>query len=541
MITAEEANALAAPRRRPQDEMPTLTSDEAIACNFIDFKIESGIFAQFRGEPFEVTVPAEVAKSLDVMKALKRRYEDGRWLVAVEPLPNATGDMVQAFRMIFAPKQVEVATSETPTALPLVIPSFVADHPAPSARLLVRMPTRARWPQALSVIAAYRSMAGMPITIEVVVDYDDDTLTSQVLYRLAALDCIVTYGHHKSKIEACNGGRFADWDILVLASDDMVPRVTGWAKRVVYSMGQYWPHFDGALHFNDGNPNSINRCTLPVMGRRLYEQFGYVYHPSYKSLFCDDEYTAVLNSMMRQPYLDDVLIEHMHPAAGKAKVDALYVKNDALLEADKETFQWRQEQGLTRRAMMLSILVASLPERHAMRCRLVDFLYSQIERFRTVYSNAMAPLSVEIVVDDRPGNIGEKRQRLIDRAVGKFLCFVDDDDWVDAKYIERLTTALESDPLADCVSLVGEMTTNGNHPERFEHSLKYDAWSTMNGVHIRPPNHLNVVRTALARQVGFKSMTYGEDRNFSDRLRPLLHREVSTGDRPLYYYWYRDK
>ncbi len=75
-------------------------------------------------------------------------------------------------------------------------------------RLLVRMPTRGRAEQAVSVLTKYRNMAGCAILMEVVVDSDDtDTLRPEILQKLHALDCVVTVGEHASKIEACNGGR----------------------------------------------------------------------------------------------------------------------------------------------------------------------------------------------------------------------------------------------------------------------------------------------------------------------------------------------
>ncbi len=85
------------------------------------------------------------------------------------------------------------------------------------------------------------------------------------------------------------------------------------------------------------------------------------------------------------------------------------------------------------------------------------------------------------------------------------------------------------------------MTVDGENPQRFEHSIKYDGWYTKDGVHYRTPNHLSVVRCELARKVGFVSKNVGEDHDYSMRLRPLLKTEASTGETPLYFYFYRPK
>lgn len=116
-------------------------------------------------------------------------------------------------------------------------------------------------------------MAGCPIAIEVVIDDDDeDMLACEVQQRLAALGCVVTVDHHRSKISACNAGRIEDWDILVLASDDMMPVRNGWAARVIAAMEEHFPHLDGAVFFDDGHQHE-NCVTLPILGRRLYRQF----------------------------------------------------------------------------------------------------------------------------------------------------------------------------------------------------------------------------------------------------------------------------
>lgn len=539
MIPAEDALQLAAWRMaQPEPESPALTEKETAALNYIDSQIESSVHRLFDGGVFDAMIPSSIATSKNIITALKRRYEDGRWLVTVKPIQDATGQ--QMFHVMFAPKQIAAAPDKS-DELPVVIQSSSIITVCADRRVLVRMPTRERWPQALRVLDAYRGMAGMAIEMEVVVDYDDTSLTSEVLYRLSALGCTVTYGKHRSKVEACNGGLIDDWDILVLASDDMVPVRDGWAKRVVELFDEVWPHLDGALHFSDGAQGE-SLCTLPIMGKRLWQHFGYVYHGNYKSLFCDREYTDVLRVMRRLVYVHEVLIEHRHPQTGKATTDALYVKNDALWEADKATYEARSRS--PHATPLLSVLICSLPARRAMCERLYAFLYSQVRREARMHFTNF----VEIFVDDKPGisrddkpgiSRGAKRQRLLERARGQYVCFVDDDDWVAPNYIERIVTGLTDHPGADCAAFVGVMTTDGNNPVRFEHSLLYERWEQVNGVHVRPPNHLNPVRRVLALETGFRDLDHGEDKDFSDRLRPRLRKEVPTGNVPLYFYWKR--
>lgn len=566
MIPLEEAIEIAGERpRRPAEEPPQLTEEEQMRLDYVDAMVEAGIYRGFRGEPFDFRIPAVYEGALmgtpALVGALKRSYESGGWSVAV--FPRLEGENVVEWQLVFAPA-AKVALPDSAAEAPVGLPAVIDEGEIPLVgelplRVLVRMPTRGRPAQALRVLQLYREMAGIDVAIEVVVDEDDESmLAAPVLQRLAALDCVVTVGAHKSKVEACNAGRVSEWDVLVLASDDMVPVVGGYALRIAEEMRRLWPRLDGALHFDDGHQHGL-LCTLPVIGRHLYNQLGYIYHPDYRSLYCDREQTEVLRAMGRIAYTGEKIIEHRHHLFGQAPVDALYCRNDAYEGTDRVTHDRRRA---TRRAhaqwgydsppLWLSILVCSLPERSAQLGRLLVDLHRQVAALnggRDRYGSGILDpestdaLEVEVLVDDRDEatTIGEKRQALLERARGHFIAYVDDDDGVAHDYVNRVLTALKSRSDADCASLVGAMTVDGGTAVRFEHSISYGEWRMQGGVHVRPPNHLNAVRRELALRVGFKAQNEGEDFDFSTRLRPLLAREVSTGGAPLYFYWKRTK
>lgn len=532
MIPAETALEYAATRRPKDTEPVELTDEETVAFRYIEYTIDRGIVDGYSGQVFDIKIPVDVAKTPGVIAALKRQYEKARWSVGVFPIMD--GENIVAFQLVFAAKEVTTVERDR-TPLPILVPSGGEEMKA-EKRLLVRMPTRSRPAQAVEVLAKYKSMAGMPIIMEVVIDYDDPSITSEVLYRFHQLGCIITYGAHKSKIEACNGGRVNEWDILVLASDDMHVVQENWAVRICELFEEHWPLYEGCLHLDDGYAHD-RVATISIMGKRWYRQVGeVVYHSSYKSLFSDDDHTEFARKMNRIVYVPEVLIEHRHPAAGKGEHDPLYSVNDKHYFADKETYEARLARGFDAPPVLLSILICTFPQRRGMLERFVDYLEDQIAK-------AGRRLQVEIVIDHKPApSLGEKRQRLLDRAIGAFTCFVDDDDLVSHDYIARICDAIEANPKADCVSFVGTMLTAGNRPERFEHSLKHRVWVTReDGVMIRSPNHLSPIRTSIAKQVGFQKITYAEDHMYSKEVLPLLHVEADAGDDPMYMYFFEPK
>jgi len=104
------------------------------------------------------------------------------------------------------------------------------------------------------------------------------------------------------------------------------------------------PNLDHVLWFNDGfQGNNLN--TLCILGREYYNRFGYIYHPAYVSLFCDNEFTMVAQKLRRQTYIDRVIIRHAHPIIIKTDYDSLYAHNETFFAKDRDTFISRAFSG----------------------------------------------------------------------------------------------------------------------------------------------------------------------------------------------------
>ena len=177
----------------------------------------------------------------------------------------------------------------------------------------------------------------------------------------------------------------------------------------------------------------------------------------------------------------------------------------------------------------LSILICSLSSRQESLKLLRAALSKQL-------SNVHGSTRVEVLVeiDDGAMNVGLKRNILLQRAVGEYVAYIDDDDMVSDDYISSILKAIESGP--DCVGIQGIISV-GQNKNLFTHSIQYGAWYTgSDGVYYRTPNHLNPVRRVLALQIGFPSKSnYGEDLIYSRKLLPFLETEVCV-EHPIYFY-----
>ena len=146
------------------------------------------------------------------------------------------------------------------------------------------------------------------------IDEDDPTMNNPDIIRFLINQHKLQFccDANKSKVEAVNAninGVF-DFDILVVVSDDMLPVVKDYDDIIADAMQRYYPDLDGALNFYDGLNSNPDCCTLSIMGRKLYECFGYVYHPSYLSTHCDNEFTDDCREMGKIVWFADCIIRH---------------------------------------------------------------------------------------------------------------------------------------------------------------------------------------------------------------------------------------
>lgn len=218
-----------------------------------------------------------------------------------------------------------------------------------SPKLLIKMPTRSRPEQFFKVLDIYYKFLSNTITYKFVIncDIDDKTMNNkEIIERFAKYPNLDFYfSNTTSKIESYNSKMelYSDYDIILVTADDMEPIVKDYDKIIVDTMLEKFPDFDGVLNFNDGHIKHDNLNTLPILGKTYYQRFGYIYHPSYKALCCDNELTFVSRMLDKEYISDTVIIKHNHPYFTGTAYDELYSKNELFHKADMANYFSRRE------------------------------------------------------------------------------------------------------------------------------------------------------------------------------------------------------
>jgi transcriptional regulator CtsR len=163
------------------------------------------------------------------------------------------------------------------------------------------------------------------------------------------------------------------------------------------------------------------------------------------------------------------------------------------------------------RDIKLSILICSVVdvEREQNLNKLIHELNSQI-------CSNYAENIVEILVEKDDGRIsvGEKRNILIEKAKGEYICFVDDDDFVSDNYLNLILQNLNKDILMIRINHI----VDGLKVKPIQASLYIDCLETNDFIFKTNHFHLCPHKIEKAKKVKFNEINFAEDMDYSKRL-----------------------
>jgi len=144
------------------------------------------------------------------------------------------------------------------------------------------------------------------------------------------------------------------------------------------------------------------------------------------------------------------------------------------------------------------------------------------------------PVEILAFLDNKQSTVGEKRNQIAALAKGRFLTFVDDDDLVTDDYVETLLAEIGKAPDTDCFVFNAWITEGGKDGKLTKFGVEY-AHELRDDVYYRLPTHVCCHRTENVRKVSFQSVNLGEDVEWANAVRPLIHKQVRI-EKILYHY-----
>lgn len=185
-------------------------------------------------------------------------------------------------------------------------------------------PSRGRPALAAQAIGEWtsRRSGAHPVEHILSVDADDDVAGYRRVAEASGVGLVVNA--NRSIVDAANAAaRASTGDVLIVVSDDFgCP--DAWDRALAEVVGD---RRDVAVLVHDGIDGRI--MTLPILGRTLYETLGYVYHPAYVSMFCDDDLTHTAAAMGRLVDARHLVFPHRHYSVGSSALDATYARQNS--------------------------------------------------------------------------------------------------------------------------------------------------------------------------------------------------------------------
>lgn len=193
--------------------------------------------------------------------------------------------------------------------------------------LAVIVPTRERPHVITDVIKCFNETTyhdRADVALCLVVDDDDPTLpeytavvdnffSAQLLTVPPGLHMIGALNYVATAMAALNYAK-----IIGFMGDDHRPRTWAWDRRIVWALTES----PGVAYGND-LLQGATLATAVFITSDVIRRLGYMAPVGLWHLYADN-YWIELGRETNLTYLDDVIIEHVHPAAGKAEMDDRY-------------------------------------------------------------------------------------------------------------------------------------------------------------------------------------------------------------------------
>jgi len=210
------------------------------------------------------------------------------------------------------------------------------------ARLLVLVPTRGRPEKALETFRSYTQTADPNVSaIQFVIDSDDPSGPAYLAIAQTAGPAFFVQPSPGNMVAALNSAalHFATkYDYIGFVGDDHRFRTKGWDRLFVETLDR---EGGGLAYANDGFWRDGEIPTQIFMSSPLIKALGWMGLPTCKHLYIDNVWRVLGEGADCLFYFPDVLIEHMHPAGGKAAWDERYraVNSEERYSEDRAAFE----------------------------------------------------------------------------------------------------------------------------------------------------------------------------------------------------------
>lgn len=172
---------------------------------------------------------------------------------------------------------------------------------------------------------------------------EDDLFADMYRVRLHEYpELTAKWGFSEGKVSAINRSMedLPPCDIIVMQSDDIQWDVYGFDNEIREAFRKHYPDLDGTIHWPEFNAQQ-RTIIVSILGINLYKALGYLYHPDFSSVYCDNHFTELTRLMSKYVFVDKILFSHLHPIWGSVDWDDQYRHSERpeVYQKDHTTFE----------------------------------------------------------------------------------------------------------------------------------------------------------------------------------------------------------
>ena len=231
-----------------------------------------------------------------------------------------------------------------------------------AGRVFVIVPSRGRSARLADMLDAVLGLSDGRSDVAVCTDDDDpDAAGYDALRGLVPPGRVMWFSGRRRSMHAWTnyvaaGERAAPYSYLASLGDDHLPRTVGWDAEltaVIEAGGGTGIAYGNDLHQGERLP------TAPVISRNIPGILGWMILPSMSSKYADNVWKTLGERAGCLHYVPGVVIEHVHPDAGKAALDDTYLQGNASWDADRGAYLHWERTGAAVDAVLVKMAMAA--------------------------------------------------------------------------------------------------------------------------------------------------------------------------------------
>jgi hypothetical protein len=193
--------------------------------------------------------------------------------------------------------------------------------PSLKPEISICVPSRGRPLQLKAMIESSLNLAESTEGIEFLIYADDDDLS---MTKFSHPSATVLRGKRQTISTMTNLlASVSRGSLIMYAADDIIFRTENWDSLVLEHYANS-VHKICLIHGEDLGQDANKIATHGFISRDLYKLLGYILPNFFKADFCDTWMTEICVQSGTRSFDPNLIIEHMHPAWGKAPIDDTY-------------------------------------------------------------------------------------------------------------------------------------------------------------------------------------------------------------------------